>query len=826
MSVAVEDRPLVLGTGHGGMPARRAVARWAWRLFRREWRQQSLVLALLVIAVAATTVGLAVAANAPSSQASSFGTATHRVTLTSTGTQLDADVAALRGAFGTAEVIGYQKLPVPGSANTVDLRAQDPHGPYGRSMLRLNAGRYPQGPDEIAVTDRVAKTFDVHLGGTWDEGGRHRTVVGLVENPLNLLDRFALVAPGQATPADRVTVLIRATPAEFGRMPRPDGASIEARGTEPGSASSVPVLLLATIGLLFVGLLAAAGFTVMAQRRLRALGMLGAIGASHRHIRLVLVANGAVLGAVGALAGTAVGLAGWFLVGPRLESLIGHRIDRFDLPWLPLVAAMLLAVLTAVGASWWPAHAAARVPVVAALSGRPVPPRPARRFAALGGVLLLGGLAALVAAQQTRPGFIIGGVVATAVGLLLLAPLGIAALGRLARLVPLAPRLALRDLARHRARSSAALAAIGLAVGIAAAVALSAGVNVARTAAPTGGNLPSDQLIVWVAEGAASGPVPTLTPAQADAARQRVDAIAVDLGATTVVPLQAAVAPNGPEEHLGSGERGRPLVQFGIPHRTTTNGRTGTEYRGHEAVPLFLATPELLGRYGVDPTSIGADTDVITRRSGFDGYDLLPFRDLDWHPKLHHASLPAYTSLPDALITTHAVQSLRLTPIPVGWLIQAPRPLTQARIDRAQQTALTAGLSVEARPTGADVAQLANRATGTGIAVALGVLAMTVGLIRSESARDLRTLTAAGARRGTRRALTAATSGALALLGAVIGTAGAYLALLAWYHREPHWLGRVPVLDLAAILIGLPLVAYAGAWLLAGKEPSTAARGR
>jgi len=29
--------------------------RWAWRLFRREWRQQVLVLALLTLAVAVTS---------------------------------------------------------------------------------------------------------------------------------------------------------------------------------------------------------------------------------------------------------------------------------------------------------------------------------------------------------------------------------------------------------------------------------------------------------------------------------------------------------------------------------------------------------------------------------------------------------------------------------------------------------------------------------------------------------------------------------------------------------------------------------------------------
>jgi hypothetical protein len=34
----------------------------------------------------------------------------------------------------------------------------------------------------------------------------------------------------------------------------------------------------------------------------------------------------------------------------------------------------------------------------------------------------------------------------------------------------------------------------------------------------------------------------------------------------------------------------------------------------------------------------------------------------------------------------------------------------------------------------------------------------------------------------------------------------------------------VPGLHLAAILIGLPMIAYVGAWLLAGREPAALAR--
>ncbi|MET7398685.1 FtsX-like permease family protein [Dactylosporangium sp. NPDC005572] len=817
MSTAVEDPPLTLGTGHGGLPARRAVARWAWRLFRREWRQQSIVLALLVVAVAATTVGLGIAAGAPS-EASVFGTANHLVTLNSTGAQLETDLAALRASFGTIDVIEHEKkIPMPGSANGIDLRAQDPNGPYGRTMLRLNQGRWPQGADEVAVTDRVATTFGLHVGGTWNQGGRSRAVVGLVENPLNLRDVFALVAPGQATAVARVDVLIRASRADVVATPRPEGASTQIR-SDDGTTASVMVLVLATIGLVFVGLLAVAGFTVMAQRRLRALGMLGAIGASHRHIRLVLLANGAVIGAAGALTGAVAGVAGWVALSPLLERQLGHRIDRFGLPWTPVLAAVLLATGTALVAAWWPARAAARVPVVAALSARPAAPRPAHRFGLPGVVLLIAGLASLYLAQQTKVPFILGGVLATAIALLLLAPVGVATVGLLARHAPLAPRLAMRDLARYRSRSGAALAAIGLAIGIAAVVTLGTAVTVAKAAAPTGGNLPADQLVAWLSPERMTGPVPELPSGQVDGLRKQVDAIADDLKAA-VVPLTGVVDPNHPAERGG-----RPPAALGKPRAAGPGEPGSTLYSSDDMIGIFVATPELLAHYGIDPASVNADTDLLTPRATIAGYDLIPGRNTGWQPVLQHVTLPDYRSLPNVLITAHGMSRLHLTATPVGWLLDAPGKLTAAQVDTAERAAVAAGVNVESRPTGADETRLAAEFTGVGIAVALGVLAMTVGLIRSETARDLRTLTATGARRRTRRTLTAATAGALALSGAVIGTACAYLAMLAWYHRELHWLAHPPLLNLAAILVGLPIVAYLGGWVLAGREPRVIAR--
>ena len=107
--------------------------------------------------------------------------------------------------------------------------------------------------------------------------------------------------------------------------------------------------------------------------------------------------------------------------------------------------------------------------------------------------------------------------------------------------------------------------------------------------------------------------------------------------------------------------------------------------------------------------------------------------------------------------------------------------------------------------------------------LALGILAMTVGLIRSEAAGDVRTLTATGASSATRRTLTAATAGGLAILGVALGTAGAYAAVVAGFVDVAD-LTPIPLAHLAAIAIGTPLAAAAGGWLLAGREPPVIAR--
>ena len=134
------------------------------------------------------------------------------------------------------------------------------------------------------------------------------------------------------------------------------------------TTDALAMFSVATVFLLLASLVAAAGFAVVAQRRLRQLGMLTAVGATPNHVRLVLVTNGALAGALAAVGGTIAGLAVWVAVGPTLESAVDHRIDRLSIPWGLIALTALLAVLVATAAAWWPARTAARVPVMLALS--------------------------------------------------------------------------------------------------------------------------------------------------------------------------------------------------------------------------------------------------------------------------------------------------------------------------------------------------------------------------------------------------------------------------------------------------------------------------
>jgi putative ABC transport system permease protein len=816
MTTTLSERAAEIGPADGGVPARRAILRWAWRLFRREWRQQLLVLLLLAVAVAASIVGAAVGTNTPAPGNAIFGTANTIVSMPGNEPHLLADVAAIRAHFGPVDVVEHQRLST-GSVNPVDVRSQNPRSPLGGPTLSLVAGRFPRGVHQIALTHQVATLYDLAIGDVWRQGGRARLVVGIVENPNNLLDEFALVAPGQITSPSEVMVLFNSAPTNEERFTFLHGVTpLSVALTNGGFSPAIIALVFSIFGMVFIGLIARAGFAVMAQRRLRALGMLSSLGATDRHVRLVMMANGVVVGVAGTLVGAASGLAIWFAYAPHLQASAGHAIDPFNLPWWAIGLSMALAVFTAVRAARKPARSVAKIPVVAALAGRPAPMQPGRRTT-LPGVFLLGGGAYLLAeaggwGANSRSDILhlVGGLSAAIVGGLLLAPLSISILTRLGRRAPIAVRLALRDLNRYRARSGPALSAITFAVLVAMLICLLSGARYADAVDYFGPNLPSNQLIVY-------------TPGNGPGCCDRLDSslhAATELNARAHTIAQAIHSSDVLALESASG----PLIQ-------TTNGGTGVGQP-------YVATPALLRHYGIGPNRISSTALLVTSRVGLAGSPALalplesslpppcPATTCVADPTIQTlTALPSDTSDPNLLLTPYALKKFDLKVGPAGWLIETPRPLTAASINTARQMASAAGMTIETKNDDPSLTQLREWATVAGILLALGVLAATVGLVRSEATRDVRTLTAAGAAVNTRRNITAATAGALGILSALCGVVVAYLITMTYFRSQlAERLAHVPAGDLVLILIGMPLIASIAGWLLAGREPADIGR--
>lgn len=802
--------------------ARRAVVRWAYRLVKRDRRQYTVIVVLLTIAVAASVFLTATAYNlAPAAADAEFGSATKALYLDGdnvTPAAIHDWVAAGVDSFGVVDPIGHRTFPVPGTTHTIEYRAQAVDGPYGSPMLTLRHGRAPSSNAEAAITDGIASLLGVGVGDTIDVDATSRQIVGIVENPNDLDDEFVLVSPSELTQSQSVTMLVDASEAQMLHFGDLVGSIRLGQRSDVAEdvLAGVLAVLASTVVLLLVGLIASASFTVIAQRRIPQYGMLSAIGGSERHIRLTVLASGALTGIVAAALGGAIGIGAWFALASAMEPLVDHRVDATNVPWLLVAAAMLLAIVAATGAAWWPARAMSRIPTVAALSGRTPQRSRSHRSALLATLLATGGAVGLRAGSKFGDGgpdalqtvLLVAGTIAVLLGMLLLCPVVIRAMGKVATRLPVSGRLAMRDLDRHRARSSAGLAAIGLALGIPAVIVAS--VAAGQNASPLG-NLDTNQLIVHASD--LDGP---FAPSAARIAEVQpgVAAIAAAIDRAQLVQLDVFVDPNFPKEANAD-----EVMAANVARRS--------EHRWNFVGTVYSATPELLAALRLDASDISGG-EVATSATG--DLDLLGVkgnsddpRRIEGEPLTHVGTLPAtYTSLPGSLLDPSAAAGRGLTTVPSGrWLIAAPRALSADELEAAREIATKYGLRIESRDGESDLTRIRLVAGLVGMVLALGVLASTLGLIRGESADDMRTLSATGARPATRRGIAAATAGALAAAGAALGIASAYVGLIA--ARVDH-LTPLPWGDLAIIAIGTPLQATLAAWLLAGGEPARISR--
>ena len=158
-ATAVTERPAHRMPPNGGVPARRAVVRWAIRLLRREWRQQLLILALITVAVGATVVASTVATDTPAPISGVLGTAQDAGSFSGSPASINAQIKSLEQRWGRVDVIENESAQIPGTLNTFELRAQDPHGPFGGPLLSLVSGAYPTTASQVAVTSGVASSL-------------------------------------------------------------------------------------------------------------------------------------------------------------------------------------------------------------------------------------------------------------------------------------------------------------------------------------------------------------------------------------------------------------------------------------------------------------------------------------------------------------------------------------------------------------------------------------------------------------------------------------------------------------------------------------------
>ena len=181
----------------------------------------------------------------------------------------------------------------------------------------------------------------------------------------------------------------------------------------------------------------------------------------------------------------------------------------------------------------------------------------------------------------------------------------------------------------------------------------------------------------------------------------------------------------------------------------------------------------------------------------------------------------------------HAVHSLHLQLSSAQAIVlTTPDALTAQQKSTARVIAASTGAtgaSIETASSFASLNEVLSWAILLGLLVALGVLAMTVGLIRAETLSELRVLTAAGAARRTRRALTSVTAASLGFVGAVLGIVTAYLLVGAFLANNfsdnlSELTNNLPIRPLGAFVLGLPLLAAAGGWLFSAREPAAIGR--
>ncbi|MET0764302.1 MAG: FtsX-like permease family protein [Blastococcus sp.] len=399
---------------------------------------------------------------------------------------------------------------------------------------QLSAGTLPDGPGEVAVSERArADVGDVLTVTTSDADGNETesevTVTGVVDlrgDPeAGLYGRaFATAEQVQAWGAsDPVELRLAAAPGFSDEQVRTDVATALAgqdvvvrTGTAQAEAAAARLmgnamalaavlLVFATVAVLVAGLVIANTFAVLLAQRTRELALLRCVGATARQVRRSVLGEALVTG----LASSAIGV----LAGIGLAAAVSAAVSGTESP-IPLagVSVPVYAVLVGLGvgtavtllAALAPARAATRVAPLAALrpaDQAPLRSRPGVLRLVLGLALLLPGVALLglgVALAQVLVA--LPGGVLSFLGVVLLAqravpPVVAAAGGLAARFGGVPARLAAGNATRNPRRTAATATALLIGVTLTTAMVVGAASTRATATAGLDAEFPTDIVV-------------------------------------------------------------------------------------------------------------------------------------------------------------------------------------------------------------------------------------------------------------------------------------------------------------------------------------------
>lgn len=755
-----------------------------------------------------------------------------------------------------AEALGGARL-VPMRTGELNVRTDDGVGyiqgtevelrdPLARGLFDLTEGHWPTGSDEVVVNqsmlDQGYETGDVlELTG---DGAPAPTIVGVAESSgwrshpvaagpigaFGLDDRDAdMVSPawlvgGGPVGWDRVravnalggTVLSRAVVTD--PPPRSELPEEMQWGSDDGDDMVAVIVLVVVMALLEVVLLAGPAFAVTARRQSRTLALLAATGGTPAQSRRVILGGGLVLGSVAAVIGVVFGIGVAWLLLPALQRYSNTWFGPFDVPWLHLVGIALFGLASAFLATVAPAWIASRQDVVAVLAGRRADKRPSLRSPVLGVVLLAVGIAgsAYGATAGSNGEFAIAAsAVIAVIGMIFLVPIVVVGVARLAGRLPLSPRYAARDAARHRTRTVPAVAAV--AATVAGVVAL--GIGITSDEAENRGTyrpeLPSGMgsVTAYVDEEPVDWP-----PLRRAAKRELPDATL-----TEVRGVLENASTDGSSFYLtiGTSDSDRLLESYGTSWGASTLvGSQATDLPIDLSADDRAAAAQVLGAGGVVAFSDrGVTGDEVTVTVNW-------WEDDSGEETVTDETFPALilpvemgNATPQGILSDAAARKLELPVGMAGFLVSGSMSADQEQAAREALTAVStsASLYVERGYQADDdtvIVQLVLASLG-GILMLGGTLTATF-LALSDARPDLATLAAVGASPRRRRWVAASYALVIGFVGAVLGAAVGFIPGIAvtypltrgYAEVDAHFLD-IPWLMILGLVVGLPLLTAA-----------------